>query len=267
MRAPPVVALVGEDAAHAVLLGALLRGSICATARASGRDWIADNIHHDPVLDGQEDLNQILPGLRYTSSIRVTPTRINGKPLKLRGFLGDEPQEPGAHRWRLILTTILATEPEIVLVAADTDGDPVNLAGLRQVVRFFESRDPDRVIVLAAPHQDAESWFVTGFQPTGDDEHAAHATVIGELDFDPCVQPERLTAHPNDARTDAKRILRRLLLLDVRSAPLTPDELRDHHERLLGDLERLRRRGVSTGLVAFLDDLQRRVVPRVVPGA
>ena len=65
------------------------------------------------------------------------------------------PQEPEAHRWRLVLTLILSSEPEpeVVLVARDTDGDRSRLAGLRQVAEFLTALDPDRAIVLAAPHR------------------------------------------------------------------------------------------------------------------
>lgn len=274
MSAPVVIALVGEDGAHAVLLAALTRTSIARGALAAGREWIVDNLVHDPAFHGQEDLGDVLPGLRYTSSIRFDPNsiRIDGKPLRLRGLRGlvdGRPQEPEAHRWRQVLTGILASEPspEIVLVARDTDGAPEKIAGLRQVVQYLESRNPDRVIIFAAPHQDAECWFVAGFEPQSPREAEALAQVVRELAFDPRLHPERLTAHPNDARTDAKRVLRRLMLLDVASAPLAPDELRDTHDRLLGDLGRLRQRGLATGLVDFLDDLHRRVVPRFVPGA
>lgn len=272
MSKPTVVALVGEDTTHAVLLGSLLRAVVGQAALAAGRGWIADNLEHDPVFHGDEDLGAVCPGLRYTSSIRidlrdVDLLRIAGRRVKTRGFLDGRPQSPEAHKWRLILLKLLSAEPDVVLVAKDTDGDASRLAGLEQVLEFFRARDATRVIILAAPHQDAESWLVAGFDPDAPREHKALEVVCRELGFDPRQQPERLTAHPNDARTDAKRVLRRLLLLADDSLALTPDELAGNRDRLLGDVSRLERRGAGTGLRAFLDELQHRVVPVIVRGA
>ncbi len=272
MTEAPRVALVGEDTAHAVLLCALLRGSIAEVARAAGQEWIVDNLAHDPELLGDQDLTDVIEGLRYTNSIRgiegdAEPPRIGGKRVKLRGHLGGQPLAPEAQKWRELLLKVLAPEPTVTLVAKDTDGHPSNLDGLRQVVQFYEALAPDRVIVIAAPHQDAECWFVAGFAPDDPREHDALRELEKLLGFDPRTRSERLTAHPNDAPTDAKRVLRRLLCLDPISAPLDRDEARAHHERLLGDLARLRDRGVAAGLTPFLDELSARVVPRLVPGA
>jgi hypothetical protein len=268
---PPSVALVGEDTAHAVLLCALLRASIEEAARAEGLGWIIDNLAHDPALLGDENLTALIVGLRYTNSIRgiegdADPPRIGGRPIKLRGHLGGAPLAPEAQKWRALLVKVLAWEPSVALVAKDTDGDPTKLAGLRQVVAHFEALDPTRVIAIAAPHQDAECWFVAGFDPTDAREADALREVKDELGFDPRERAEGLTAHPNGASTDAKRVLRRLLCLDARSAPLDPHETQTHHGRLLGDLAALRRRGRDTGLTAFLAELGARVVPRLFPG-
>jgi hypothetical protein len=268
---PPSVALVGEDSAHAVLLCALLRASIKEAAREAGRDWIVDNIAHDPALLGDEDLGEMIEGLRYTSSIfgiegDVEPARIGGRPVKLRGHLGGAPLAPEAQKWRALLVKVLAREPAATLVAKDTDGQPTKLAGLRQVVEHFEALDPDRVIAIAAPHHDAECWFVAGFDPVDTPKESdALRAVTRALSFDPRERPERLTAHPNDAPTDAKRVLRQLLGHGEKSAPLDLHETRTHHARLLGDLSRLRRRGGGTGLTAFLVDLAERVVPTLLP--
>ena len=119
-------------------------------------------------------------------------------------------------------------------------------------------------MVVAAPHRDAECWLVAGVEPANDREREAHAAVQRELSFNPLMSSDRLTGQPNDAPTDAKRVLRRLLCLDVASRPLTPAELRDYHPRLLSDLKRLRDRGERSGLMAFLDALGADVVPLFV---
>jgi hypothetical protein len=121
----------------------------------------------------------ICPGLRYTSSIRIdlrdtASLRIAGRRIKTRGFLDGRPQGPEAHKWRLILLKLLSAEPDVVLVAKDTDGDDRQLAGLRQAIDLFESLGSPCVIILAAPHQDAEAWLVAdGSLPLTPDELAS----------------------------------------------------------------------------------------------
>lgn len=274
MTGAKTLALVGEDTAHAVLLGALTRLSIAEAAREAGRDWIVEVLLYDPEFVGDVDLSDVIPGLRYTNSIRGTesvaePPRIGGKVIKLRGHLGGQPLAPEAQKWRYLLVSLLARAPDAVLVAKDTDGHPRSLDGLRQVVEFFEALDPGCTIVIAAPHQDAECWLIAGIR-TGNATCDAETVreIHGELGFDPLRHPERLTAHPNDAPTDAKRVLRRLLTPgDVRSAPFDRHELAEHHEKLLGDLATLRRHGDGTiGLAEFLEALRARVVTKFVPG-
>ncbi|MFO0602438.1 MAG: hypothetical protein U0324_04650 [Polyangiales bacterium] len=270
MKRVATLALVGEDTAHAVLLAALTRASIAEAARAVGRDWVVDNLAHDPALDGDDDLTAVLPGLRYTNSIRglgapESSLHIGGRPVKLRGHLGGHALAPEAQKWRYLLVGLLSRAPDAVLVAKDTDGDPASLDGLRQVAAHLETLDPRHVIVIAAPHQDAECWLVAGC--AGKVAHEVAEATRRALRFDPVQHPERLTAHPNDAATDAKRVLRALLGLEVKSAPLDRDETAAHAEALLRDLDALREpRCAATGLVGFLDAVRARVVPLVVPG-
>ena len=157
MTAVTTLALIGEDTAHALLLGALTRASIAEVAHANGRAWVADNLASDPEFVGEIDRTDVLPGLRYTSSIHglaedAPAPRIGGRPIKLRGHLGGQALAPEAQKWRYLLVAVLAREPDAVLVAKDTDGDPSSLDGLRQVAAHLEGLAPGRVIVVAAPH-------------------------------------------------------------------------------------------------------------------
>jgi hypothetical protein len=265
------VALVGEDTTHAVLLGVLLRETIREAAGAAGREWIVDNLEHEPAFIGGVDLTGFIPGLRYTSALTPLPPpsarpTIGGRAVRLRGLIDGAPREVESKKWQYLLLELLSRSPKpgALLVARDTDGEPTNLDGLRQVAAYFTGLDPSLRVVVAAPHRDAECWLVAGVEPANDREREAHAAVQRELSFNPLMSSDRLTGQPNDAPTDAKRVLRRLLCLDVASRPLTPAELRDYHPRLLSDLKRLRDRGERSGLMAFLDALGADVVPLFV---
>jgi hypothetical protein len=234
----PTVLILGEDTAHGVLAGCLLHGLVASGA------WT----HR-----GDRDLSGVLPDLRYNQHGDVDTSRV-----KTRGHILGESLRPGAAFARKVITSALLTKPTVLIFVKDTDGRDGFVDGIQQVVPLFSGHSTP--VIFALPHRDAEAWFVAGFVPGSREEHERVAVLRRTLSFDPLTQPERLTAHPNDAPQDAKRVLRTLLGLDPESRPLALDELeRDrHHERLFGDLDRLRRVGAHCGLVAFLDDLESR---------
>lgn len=121
-------------------------------------------------------------------------------------------------------------------------------------------------MILAVPHQDAEAWFVAGFRPESKEERLRLTECQMILGFDAPVEPHRLTAHPNDARTDAKRVLRILVFDENASRPPALEELQDLCDRTLNDLGLLERRGAGCGLAAFLDALRGTLVPHFIPG-
>jgi hypothetical protein len=104
-------------------------------------------------------------------------------------------------------------------------------------------------IVVAAPDPEIEAWIVSGFVPGNEDERARLELVRRDLSFDPTLQSHLLTSHPNDAVTDAKRVLSRLC--------------EDDCDREDACLEHgiLHERGEDNGARAFLDDVKARVLP------
>lgn len=237
----PTVLILGEDTAHGVLAGCLLRGGVPSGA------W---------THLGSRDLAALLPGLRYDKHGDVDTTRV-----KTRGHIAGEPLRPAAGYIRKVIANALFTRPTVLVFVKDTDGREDLAESVQQVAPLFSAHPT--TVIFALPHRDAEAWFVAGFAPADAVERDRLAATRRSLSFDPTGEPERLTAHPNDAPQDAKRVLRSLLGLDPTGGALSFKELDAdrHHERLLGDLARLRRAGGACGLVAFLDDLASRAAP------
>lgn len=156
--------------------------------------------------------------------------------------------------------------PAVLIVARDTDGDPKRLDGLRQALELLQDFPQPLPVIVAVPHQDAEAWFVAGFVPLNQAEERRLEGLRDELLFSPPDEAHRLTAHPNDAPTDAKRVLRVLAFDDDASRPPSLDELPELCGRTLGDLALLRRRGVGCGLREFLEELREVLVPVIIPG-
>lgn len=264
-----VLAIVGEDATHATLIDGLLRQTLRDAAHSVDRRWLVDALDEaTPVLDwrGTEVITLDTHDVRYferdgaAKALKRQPLGalviVRGKPIKTHGFVNGRPLGPAAKVWRRALIAVFSDdEIEGVIAAQDTDGTPANLDGLRQVVELF-----DWPIVICAPHQDAEGWLVLGLGAA--ERRPAVASALG---FCPVREPHRLTASPNHANTDAKRVLRRLLFDDDRSAALTREELAAHLAGCLPNAPTIAAHGSECGIAAFCDGIRDQIAPLFDP--
>lgn len=262
------IALVCEDDAHYFLATVLTDRVIVHEAATRGASWVEDYLESVRSYEGPasgEDDYYSMPRAKQVAEELGRTVSVGGRPIKLRGFIDGHRLDPEAGFWRRVLLFFAAQRPapDLVLIMKDTDGDGARLGGLRQALSLLRDVLP---VIVAAPHQDAEAWFMAGFVAESERERTALAACVRSLLFDPCEEPHRLTAQPNEAATDAKRVLRRVAFGEDRSRPPTREELPALCERTLNDLARLRRRGGGCGLVAFLDQVKEVVVPRVIPG-
>jgi hypothetical protein len=142
--------------------------------------------------------------------------------------------------------------PAIVILARDGDGNAkARRRGFTQVVEHFSW---PFAVVLAMPEPESEAWFICGFEPSSDAERATHTKLCARLSFNPVTKPHRLTSKPNDAATDAKRVL----------DGLCPDSKR-RTACLTVPLDVLAQRGEQAGLAQLLADLREHLVPLLDP--
>ena len=183
---------------------------------------------------------------------------IDGRRVSLHGPIDGAPLKHGARMWREVLWrfTLLDPRPDVVVLAQDGDGRRHDrLGGLDQVRRAASLRWPFRIVV-AMPEPEIEAWHVAGFEPGNEAEHATLARVRADLSFDPRIESHKLTSQPNDAATDAKRVLARLCGSDT-----------DREAACLDDHDRLRDRGAANGAADFLAEVEELLVPCFgVPG-
>lgn len=179
----------------------------------------------------------------------LRPIVLDGQRIAPTGHIRGRPLQPEAGMWRKILLLFCHADPrpDVVVLVRDLDGYPERLRGLEQVRRDLAWPFP---VVVAAPQPEIEAWHVAGYAPQSPDEHRRLAACRARLSFDPTLQSERLTSHPNDALTDAKRVLTDLCIDDP-----------DRRQRCLIDRSLLRERGRSNGLAAFLAEVDRTIVP------
>jgi hypothetical protein len=237
-----VIAFVGEDENHFRVVTALIDAALVESF-----DWLRD------ILDSCRAWRGLSSADHWYKYSRedvhdLRPLTIDGVTIKPQGRIAGEPLKPEASMWRKVLLLFCHANPrpDIVVLAHDLDGYPDRRAGIEQV------RDGlawPFVIVAATPEPEIEAWIVSGFTPRNDDERVRLEHVRRDLSFDPTLQSHRLTSHPNDAPTDAKRVLSRLCEHD-----------REREDVCL-DRSVLRPRGALNGVQAFLDEVDQRIVP------
>jgi hypothetical protein len=136
----------------------------------------------------------------------------------------------------------------------DMDDQPEREIGLGQARtearswKMFE-------IILGCPNPMREAWALCGFDPETDNERARLEELRQELGFYPHDQAHHLDAQDEQAKRSAKRVLRLL----------TGDD-REREERCWKRtaLDKLRARGVMTGLCNYLDEVRQHLVPLVL---
>jgi hypothetical protein len=167
--------------------------------------------------------------------------------IKPQGRIAGESLKPGASMWRKVLLLFCHRDPrpDVVVLARDLDGYAERRTGLEQVCTDLPW---PFAIVAATPEPEIEGWIVSGFVPRDEGQQRRLEQLRGELSFDPTLHSHRLTSHPNDAATDAKRVLSRLCNGD-------PD--REHTCLTRGVLHQ---RGADNWARAFLDDVDQRVL-------
>lgn len=229
-----------EDAAHDLLVKTLARRVVTESI-----EWLDDDMLEHmwrwAGFDGEQHH-------KLSSTPRLTLQ--SGRPIRRHGKINGEALAPEARMYRTILERFGHEQPRPVLVIIARDGDgraEQRRRGFRQVV---EGLTWPFEVVLALPEPESEAWFVCGFEPRDSEERARLDALKRELSFDPTMRPTRLTARPNDAPTDAKKVLARLTASD-------PDRQR---ACIAGGLAELAERGRQIGLEQFLDDLRRHLL-------
>ena len=158
-----------------------------------------------------------------------------------------------------------------VVLLQDTDGDTRLPQGARQVLRWARHKTELPPCAIGTPHRDAEAWFMA-LLDLSTKESLRNRKATKTLNFDPTRHPERLTSCPNDKITDAKRVVRYVLLQEGRtltqgrpqSRPPTPDEADTLSRRLASDLDNLNGfKGCE--LTSFLQELETVVTQTLSP--
>ncbi|MGK4002750.1 hypothetical protein WMF31_09020 [Sorangium sp. So ce1036] len=146
--------------------------------------------------------------------------------------------------------------PRAVVIARDLDGRPERAEGFAQAAADSKRTWPFEVVVGALAEPEVEAWLVAAWDPEDDSERQRLAALCGELHFDPCAKPERLTSKNEADRKDAKRVLAALTATGRDAGARWAD----------APVERLESRGASCGLTRFVREVRQHLVPVVKRG-
>jgi hypothetical protein len=219
---------------------------------------LAEHTWLDGIIDSCRawcGLDESQPWYKYDpkDAYDVRPVVLGGVRIAGHGHIGGKPLEPEAGMWRRILLLFYHCKPrpDVVLLVRDMDGYRDRKKGMEQVRNGLPW---PFAVVIAAPEPEIEAWHVAGFVPADAREREALDELRRSLSFDPALQSHRLTSHPNDAATDAKRVLDALCGGD-----------RDRRRSCIADSSLLRQRGATNGSTDFLGEVKERIVPMLGP--
>lgn len=261
------IAIAGEDQAHRVLATRLIDAAILE--RADGGWPEPGELSQCRIYCGlcvppdAPPYEHYYPFFTLDADLRV---HFGKKPFRVTR-IGDQPAREAT--WFISLYQLFALtqpRPDILVGMRDTNDPRLRDDAERACRYIINTHGSAMTLVFGLIYRDAEAWFVAGLT----DVATRIALAKQELSFDPCAEPERLTAQPNSALTDAKRVLR-FLLSDAQTLAATPSialsglEADALAERSLRDLDVLAR-AVSTGLGEFIASLRTLVAPRILPG-
>jgi hypothetical protein len=226
------------------------------TLREYGPDWLADLLDSAP-----EEVRSWKADGRGRPFFVFSDVKNVAGELRVRKPQGHFDGQPGALDALMGMTALSIVRALMdggdaidgVLLIRDMDDRPEREIGLGQA-RTKAQTWTSAPIILGCANPKREAWVLCGFDPETDNEHASLRTLRQELGFLPSERAHELDAKDEQAKRSAKRVLRVLVGDD-----------RDREARCWKEtpLDTLRARGRSTGLHAFLVELQEHLLPLV----
>lgn len=232
-----------------------IAGLVDRVLREQGPAWFREHLEHYPLDDLRTwvgpgdrpffDVHHVYKDAQRRS-ISLPHNRFDGR----KGAAGYLAARTAFLVARHETRTSGALDAVIHVIDADNQGD-ARRDGQRDA-RTATLPSHDFAIVLGCPDLEREAWVLAGFEPENAVERERLAAERHALGFCPCDEAHRLRDHQDSAPRSPKRALRDL----TRGDP-------EREERCWTEapLDRLRARGVASGLRAFLDELGEHLVP------
>lgn len=117
------------------------------------------------------------------------------------------------------------------------------------------NRQAKLAIIIGTPAQMREAWVLNGFIPSNKDEEQILKEVTTHLTFNPCEESHRLRFK---SLTEPDRIRNPKVVVEKLTGGQMEREQQCWEDT---DLAILRKKGVQTGLTAYIDEIEERLIP------
>jgi len=143
----------------------------------------------------------------------------------------------------------------VVLLFRDLDNQPERKAGIEKARAEHMGRQPELQVIVGVADRMREAWVLNGFVPSNSQEMATLETIKSQLNFNPCEEAHKLRS---SSFSDPDRIRNPKVVLNELT---NGDKLREQQCWEETCLELLRKRGICTGLTAYLQEIEQFLVP------
>ncbi|MEG3934883.1 MULTISPECIES: hypothetical protein [unclassified Microcoleus] len=142
-----------------------------------------------------------------------------------------------------------------VLLIRDLDNQPQRREGIEQARSEQIERQPKLEIIMGTADRMREAWVLNGFIPSNQQEKQILQEIMTELTFNPCEESHRLRSN---SLTEPDRIRNPKVVVEK----LTGGKM-EREQQCWEDtpVEFLRKKGVYTGLTAYIDEIEERLIP------
>jgi len=145
-------------------------------------------------------------------------------------------------------------EIKAVIFIRDLDNQPERKKHIEQVRSEQINQQTQLAIIIGTADRMRESWVLNGFIPSNQEETRILQQITTELTFNPCEESHRLRSN---SLTEPDRIRNPKIVVEKLTGGKMEREQQCWEDT---DLEILRKKGVQTGLTAYIDEIEERLI-------
>jgi len=142
-----------------------------------------------------------------------------------------------------------------LLLIRDLDNQPERRQGIEQARSEHINRPPKLAIIIGTADRMREAWVLNGFIPFNQQEKQILQEITTELTFNPCDESHRLRSN---SLTEPDRLRNPKVVVEKLTGGRMEREQQCWEET---PLEYLREKGDRTGLTAYIDEIEQRLIP------
>ena len=142
-----------------------------------------------------------------------------------------------------------------VIFMRDLDSQPERREHIEQARLEHINRQPKLAIIIGTPDRMREAWVLNGFIPSKQDEEQILKEITTQLTFNPCEESHRLRSN---SLTEPDRLRNPKVVVEKLTGGKMEREQQCWEET---SLELLRKNGVETGLTAYINEIEERLIP------